>query len=142
MPAYETMMWPMAMMGSFRQWLKGSPSWLDVKQIVNHISGSSEASVEDRVCVMVGSKDVLMDVGMARRQVAEYREALVQRVDVPEAESGNEQQPQKETSIEGVTVESAGAVRLVVVDGAGHHVQNDLQREAGAEALLQFLREC
>lgn len=41
--------------------------------------------------------------------------------------------------VKGADVESAGGVRLLLVDGAGHHLQNDLQKEIGAVALLDLV---
>lgn len=86
---------------------------------------------------MVGSKDVLMDLGMARKQVAEYRTALEKAA----GQNFDRISSQRPKEVEGAAVESAGGARLVIVDGAGHHLQNDLQRDVGAEALLDFVRQ-
>ncbi|KAK5170160.1 uncharacterized protein LTR77_004745 [Saxophila tyrrhenica] len=137
MPGYETMGWPMGMMGSFWAWCCGRPEWLDVEKIVRNVSGCQSSVRKDSICVMVGSQDVLMDLGMCKKQVAEYREVLVreqaeEKVKVVAADE----------SIEGVRMESDAGVRLVMVDGAGHHLQNDVQRDKGAEALLKFVQQC
>lgn len=86
---------------------------------------------------MIGSEDVLMDLGMARKQVAEYRSAL----DTATGQETNQSANSRPQPIEGATVESTGGTRLVIVDGAGHHLQNDIQRDIGAEALLDFVRQ-
>lgn len=126
----------MGMMGDFWPWLRGRPEWLHVDKIVRSISGCQSNVAKDSVCVMVGSQDVLMDLGMCRKQVAEYRDVLAgweRKIDLAAP---------TENSIGGVKVESDAGVRLVMVDGAGHHLQNDLQLDSGAEALLRFVRQC
>lgn len=135
MPAYESMWWPMGMMGNFMSWWRGSPKWLNVRDILSNIQGSSKYSTQDRICVMLGDQDVLMDLDMGRRQVAEYRQCL-------QAEkAGDGQEPRQSTDIEGVTTESGDGVRLVVVEGPGHHIQNDVQRDQAAEGLLRFAQQ-
>ncbi|CAM1509072.1 Fc.00g028110.m01.CDS01 [Cosmosporella sp. VM-42] len=83
-----------------------------LKQI--HNSGS------EKVLVMAGTGDKLMTVPVTKETAAFYREASEGKT-----ESG-----------EGVEK----GVRLVFVEGAGHHVQNDVQWEDGAEKLLKFYR--
>ena len=90
----------------------GKAVWLDVKDIVGSIDTDKAG---ERVLVLVGSEDKLM-VGTSDRCVAEYREAL-ERVN-PKA-----------------------TVRFVEIDRAGHHVQNDVQWEEAAEALLGWLNQ-
>jgi hypothetical protein len=137
MPAYETMGWPMGMMGDFWAWLRGRPHWLDVEKIVKNVSGCQRGLGKDSICVMVGSQDVIMDMKMCKKQVAEYGEVLESQCDKSEdAETSAVDQ------IAGVTMESKSGVRLIVVDGAGHHVQNGVQKDYGAAALLDFVQQC
>lgn len=142
MPFYEAMWWPMSMMGNFMDWWRGACRWLSVQDILRNISGSAKGHSRDRVCVMVGDQDVLMDIDMCRRQVAEYRQGLSATEDSHKANIEARTDVQDGKAIEGVTVESAGSVRMVVVKGAGHHVQNDAQRCEAAEALLDFVQQC
>ena len=140
MPPYETLLWPMGMMGEFMSWWRGPSRWLSVKHILSNISGNPGPAEKDRVCVMVGDQDVLMDLAMCRRQAAEYRQALTwMRGKENEIKR---QETRTRTALNGVTVDSSQGVSLVVVHGAGHHVQNDVQQKEAAEALLQFVRQC
>lgn len=135
MPKYESLIWPLQMMGSFWGWLMGRPRWLDVKSVISRVDGIRGS---DRLCVMVGSKDVLMDVEMCRKATEEYRrgfveselEKKIERIAGHELENG-------ETA--GADTESKNGVRFVVVHGAGHHIQNDVQWKVAAEALRRFV---
>jgi hypothetical protein len=128
----------MEMMGHFWDWCKGSPFWLDVNKIVGNISGSRSSSRNDCIGIILGDEDVLMDLDMGRKQAAEYRQAL-QRGTGPKAGDGLSR---SDTEVAGMTSESSGGVRFMVVAGAGHHVQNDVQQDTGAEGLLRFVRQC
>jgi hypothetical protein len=142
MPDYESMGWPMGQMGGFWAWLRGRSQWLDIQAIVRNISNANTAERKDAVCVMVGNQDVLVDVEMSRQSAAEYREALGRKDEDQKRIAASESDSSFITAIDGTTVESAAGVQLVIVDGAGHHLQNDVQRGAGAEALLHFVRQC
>ena len=141
MPAYESMGWPTGQMGSFWAWLRGRSSWLDVGDIVRNVCGILNCQAKDNICIMFGSEDMMMDLEMCRRQAAEYRDGLRRLRDVKKTDSLPDEKPVSTSPIDGVTVEHAGGVRLVVVEEAGHHLQNDIQRDAGAEALLQFVQQ-
>jgi hypothetical protein len=136
MPSYESMKWPMAMMGSFTAWWKGLPSWLNLKDILSNVTSVQSHLRGDHVCIMVGSEDVLMDLDMARKQTSEYRAALRMSASPGKQDSNSEERADGST-----TTDSGDGVRFVIVHGAGHHLQNDLQRDAGAEALLAFARQ-
>ncbi|KAK3718504.1 hypothetical protein LTR37_005008 [Vermiconidia calcicola] len=142
MPACESMGWPTGMMGSLGEWWRGSSSWLDLDQVVRNITGNRNSLSSDRVCIMLGSEDVLMDIRMCHRQAAEYRASFGQKQEVENLEKLSEQERTIPPHIEGVQVESVAATRLVVVESAGHHLQNDVQSEAAAKAFLQFVQQC
>ena len=141
MSPYECMGWPIGQMGHFAAWWQGSSTWLNVKDILRNISAFSHGQGNDSVCVMSGSEDVLMDVSMCEQQTADLRNGLRQLRDVKKLEALANEGSSSAKSIDGMTQDSADGVRLVVVQGAGHHLQNDLQRDIGAEALLQFVRQ-
>ena len=79
---------------------------------------------------------------MSRQSAAEYRDTLSQSGEVQKRMAASKSDSGSISAIDGTKIESAAGVRLVIVDGAGHHLQNDVQRDAGAEALLQFVRQC
>lgn len=140
MPAYESNGWPTSMMGSFAAWWGGSSRWLDVKDIMINILDLS--SVKDSICIMVGSEDKLMDVGMCRRQALEFRDGMRTLQDHQTTNAAKDVRRVESKTAEGVEVESDSGVRLVVVEDAGHHLQNDVQQDVGAEALLRFVQQC
>lgn len=44
--------------------------------------------------------------------------------------------------VEGAHTLSEYGMRLVIVRGSGHHLQNDLQRDIGAKVLLDSVLQC
>ena len=138
MPFYESMGWPTGQMGSFLGWIRGRNQWLDINKIVPNILDARSDEKKDAVCVMVGDQDVLMDLKMSQQSAAGYREAMNPDSDAKKLEALET----STNSVNGTTIEAAAGVRLVVVQGAGHHLQNDVQRDAGAEALLHLVQQC
>ena len=124
MAPYESLGWPSGTIGS---WRGGRNVWLDVNYIVRNISTIGERNGGDRVMVMLGTEDKMMQ-GTQQRMVAEYSDAI-RKVE------GNESSGGEDTSRNGA------GVRLVEIKGAGHHLQNDVQWEEGAKALLDFLQQ-
>ena len=143
MPRYESLMWPMQLFGSFWGWLRGRPRWLSVRDILGGIRGDERAlegkrGVE-RVCVMVGEKDVLMDVGMCSRVATEFREEIRSMRADKKMDGGQDVDREVHEEDEEKIVEREGGVRFVVIKGAGHHTQNDVQWEIAAEELRRFV---
>ena len=141
MAPYESMGWASGVNGSFWKWMMGKNEWLDASKIMSSLSGWDRPG--DRVCVMVGTNDVPMDLKMATRQVSEFRES-VKSLDVKSAEEGRHIQKHEregKASITGIDTEISEKVRLVIVHGAGHHTQNDVQRVVAAEALQQWIEQ-
>jgi pimeloyl-ACP methyl ester carboxylesterase len=113
MAPYESLRWPSQTVGS---WQNGKNVWLDTAKIVRNITTTDPS--KDRVLIILGSEDKMMQ-GTQARSVAEYAGAIG-------------------TSRDGNQV---SGVRLVEIPRAGHHLQNDIQWEDGARALLTFLRQ-
>lgn len=144
MPAYESMRWAMGMCGDFWSWLKGRPKWLDARDIVRNISKASGEDQCTRVCIMVGSEDMMIGTDMCRLQAAQYREVINSQslsVDKKTSPTRGQKLWPDSASLDGVHTEESREVRLVVIAGAGHHCQNDAQRDNGAVALQQFLEQ-
>lgn len=80
--------------------------------VLEHVDSQAAA----RVLVMAGSQDKLMTPEVTQETAAFYREAAAT------ARGGDD------------------AVRMEIVEGAGHHLQNDVQWEDGAVKLLGFYR--
>lgn len=137
MPGYESMAWAMALNGSFWKWIRGRNEWLDVSKVVASINGWERPG--DRICIMVGSYDRLTDQSMAERSFSEYTHVLAtlqrdKKLDVIEHTDTSDDKP-----IEGVQMTATDRVRLLVVQGAGHHIQNDVQCDIAAEACLKWV---
>jgi pimeloyl-ACP methyl ester carboxylesterase len=145
MAPYESLGWASGQNGSFWKWLMGKNEWLEPMRILKSLNGWERPG--DRVCVMVGSHDRLMDLSMARRQVSELR-AAVRAMDMePPAgkhthgfDADTKENDHEKATLE-VEVEALDRVRLVVVQGAGHHTQNDIQWQAAAEAVRRWLEQ-
>ncbi|KAF7512352.1 hypothetical protein GJ744_001920 [Endocarpon pusillum] len=126
MSAYESMTWAIGMMKRFT----------DVPSILANIQGWGTSS--SRVMVMAAEADKLMGVKLMMDMAGEYREGVeglsirkkIEHVELPQTES---------RISENVKQDVKSGVTTVVVMGAGHHVQNDVQADEAAEALKRFL---
>lgn len=126
MPAYESMAWPIGMMERFT----------DVPSILGNIQGWGTSP--SRVMVMAAEADKLVRVKLMMDVAREYREGVeglsirkkIEHVEPPQTES---------LISENVKQDVKSGVTTVVVKGAGHHVQNDIQADEAAEALKKFL---
>jgi pimeloyl-ACP methyl ester carboxylesterase len=144
MPAYESMGWPLGMFGDLWAWWKGRPRWLDTKDIVANLSKTTDDGRHHRVCIVLGAEDMMIDVDMCRLQAAQYRQALNDH----RAKSAEHQDslPSRRLAshtraIEGAGIESFDGVELAVIEGAGHHVQNDIQSRVAAHVLHHFFKQ-
>lgn len=141
MPAFESMGWPMGMVGdNFWGWVIGRPNiWLSARDIVSNIVGVGNG--KDKVCVVIGRDDMMYRPWMWERQCEEYREGLgeLQR----EKELAGPDKPFTKTEIiDGVaSTDSEAGVRLVLVEDSGHHVQNDVYCDQAAEAFLRWANQ-
>ncbi|KAF2209078.1 hypothetical protein CERZMDRAFT_48072 [Cercospora zeae-maydis SCOH1-5] len=140
MPCYESMGWPVAMFGSFGRWLLGRNTWLGVSYILRKTELSRNAFERDAVCVMVGLQDMLLDMKVIRRVATEYREGL-KKMRESQGASVDAGLPGELADVSGAISESKDGVRVVLIEGAGHHVQNDVQAGIAAEALLSWLKQ-
>lgn len=125
MPEYESLLWPMGMMLPFvraRDVLRNVLGW---------VSGR-ESALRQRVLVLAGGKDTLMGTVLMRRMTEQYRRGLVKLVKQGKLNSGSH-----ENHLESLS----SAVGFFVVEGAGHHIQNDLQWEEGAKHILAFVEQ-
>lgn len=127
MPAYESLLWPLGIMLPF----------VNTRNVLKNIVGWGAASKE-RVFVLAGSKDTLMGVKLMRRMAQHYRNSFAKLVkreflqaDLAEAEADTQEADEF----------SSSGVRFSVVEGAGHHMQNDLQWEDTAQQLLTFVEQ-
>jgi pimeloyl-ACP methyl ester carboxylesterase len=114
MPRMESFAWPMGQnfrFGTFRNVLQRIVGW----------------GMGQRVLVLAGEKDRLVDLNVAQREVREAREAFVDLASCGKIEAKKE--------------EVDSGVRFYVVKGAGHHMQNDLQWEDGARQLLDWYEQ-
>lgn len=139
MPPYESMNWSMSINGDFWRWLRGRNEWLDVSKILPSITGWQRPG--DRVCIMVGSHDRLMDLNMATRQLTDYANAARNLQDDKTEISSHGTHQHAQDSPPGVTLERANKIRLVVIQNAGHHTQNDVQSDLAVEACLQWIEQ-
>jgi pimeloyl-ACP methyl ester carboxylesterase len=95
----------------------------------------------ERILIIVGEHDVLMDVPLMHQLAKRYRDAV-------RGSMGEEQVDRVSCAVgyeagleEAYTENREDGVRMVVVKGAGHYVQNDLQWEVGAQRVADFLQQ-
>jgi hypothetical protein len=126
MPNYESLAWPIGMMKRFT----------DVPSILRNIQGWGTST--SRIMVMAGTEDKLMGVKLMMDMADEYGEGIQQLKQGKEIELVDRIQTGSLTSknVKRIVVDG---VTKVVVEGAGHHIQNDVQADEAAEALKMFL---
>jgi len=124
MSYYESLLWPFGMFLRF----------VNVKNIIPQILGWGTGS---RVLFLNAEKDALIGIHHSTRAIDVYRTSVSQlgKEKKVEAEVDN-------VKLDEATGESEGnGVMFRIVKGAGHHVQNDLQWEDGAQKLLEFYEQ-
>jgi len=109
-----------------------------ISDILNNVVGWHKG--DERICVLNGELDMLAR-GMYVRMVAEYRDGVKTLKRAKKVEAKPEHLNVPEEEIEGVSVEGTVGVRQIMVKNAGHHVQNDVQREKAAEALRRWIEQ-
>lgn len=121
--AYESLLWPMGMVRPF----------VNARNVVQHIAGWGKGQ---RILVLAGGGDKLMTLGVMRQLATFYRRAFRTLVSEKKLEADNSivVPPEGEEGLDN----AGDGVRLDIVPGAGHHLQNDAQWKVGAKKLLDF----
>ncbi|KAM0323008.1 hypothetical protein ACHAQA_009107 [Verticillium albo-atrum] len=120
---YESFWWPMTMLRPF----------VDSGRLVESIGGWGRG---ERIMVMTGTLDKLMTHDIMVQLADTYRKAVARLVGEKKLDAKlDEVRP---LSGEGGQDNEGLGVRLAWVEGAGHHLQNDLSWEVGAKKLLEF----
>ena len=130
MPEWEAMRWPLGMMRSF----------VSFPSILRNIVGLGKREVH--VCIIAGSEDKLVGVEIPRRLAQTFRDAV--RASTTGKKTGQPvigAKEGKEYQVNGVSSDTSLGVRLVAIEGAAHHFQNDVHQEVGARQLLAFLED-
>jgi hypothetical protein len=134
--AYESFLWPLGMMVPFA----------DPAAIVRRIAGWGQRGGGQRIMVLAGGRDKLMTMDVMEKLAGFFRESLrllirdkkLEWADGPQAVGQSE--GGKKSSERGADTYADG-VRLCVVPSAGHHMQNDVDWEVGAQKLLAFYHQ-
>ncbi|KAI9848095.1 MAG: hypothetical protein M1837_001197 [Sclerophora amabilis] len=129
MPEYESLNWPIGMLRPF----------INVRRVLAGISGWDSG---ERIMVVAGGLDRICSVPLMRRMAQQYRTAVgdlvkEKKIDETEGAVGDAE----EAPVEKCTESRGAGVRFTIVEGAGHHVQNDLQRDDGARRILDFVKQ-
>jgi pimeloyl-ACP methyl ester carboxylesterase len=104
---------------SCSHWLKSVVGWRDERQA--------------RVLIIAGEKDTLMGVGLMRKMAADYRQ---QFISFAKSLWGARLKETEETKPESSDRQGVG---FEVIQGSGHHIQNDLHWEECAQKILAFV---
>lgn len=128
--AYESFLWPLGMMVPFA----------NAATIIRRIVGWGQAGGQ-RILVLAGGRDRLMTMDVMEKLASFYREPARlllrdKKLDAVDEYVG-QSDVEKESAKRGGDIDSDG-VRLCVVPSAGHHMQNDVEWEIGAQKLLAF----
>ncbi|RDL37681.1 Uncharacterized protein BP5553_05114 [Venustampulla echinocandica] len=113
-PEYESMLWPLGMMLPF----------VNVWNVVKNITGWGKSK---RLMVLAGEKDTLMGVTLMQQMAGIYRKTAAKTL---------KSRDQGKVDDGWADVDN---IEFDVVSNAGHHIQNDLTWEEGAEKILGFL---
>lgn len=132
MPNYESLAWPVGMLKRFA----------DIPSILRNIQGweTSSSSSSPRIMVMAGGEDKLTSAKLMRDMGSEYRRGIEQLSGQKRIHCVDLLQSSSQFS-ENVKQDNETGLTMVVVEGAGHHVQNDVQADEAAEALRAFLQQ-
>ena len=93
-----------------------------------------------RVMVLAGGQDTLMRPSLMARTADGYVRAYRNSINKAMLKSKLCKDVEKDDSRKSFLT-TADGVRFVIVDGAGHHLQNDLQWEEGAKQILSFINQ-
>lgn len=130
MPEYESLRWPIEMM---------KKDWIHDQGVVGSITGWDGGMGGPRIMVMAGSEDKLMGVRLMEDMARDYRRGVQTLVEEKRHDAVAVQSRGTMEPIKGVEENCEAGVSMVVVKGAGHHVQNDVQAERAAEVLRMFM---
>ena len=131
---FESFLWPLAMFLPFvepRRLLLNVTGW--------GIAGAGAGAHVDRVLVMAGTADKMVTPDIVQKTARVYRAAfshLVEDGGIDATDIGVHP-----LGGEGGMDNCGHGVRLAWVPGPGHHLQNDVMWEVGAEKLWEFIRQ-
>jgi len=113
---------------------------------ISHFSSLSESSGgRDGLMVLAGEHDAIVTVSICQRLAERYRGAYRDLVDSKKLDRLAAEESVRHATLrrmEGSKTDTVGCgVRLCVVPGAGHHLQNDVTWEVGAQKLLEFYEQ-
>jgi hypothetical protein len=130
---YESMCWPM----------QALPAFVTGPDVVSRITGwrpretrsDGPSGIAPRMLVLAAEHDVLCTPGLLEDAAKRYRKAFRECVRAGQLDGVSEDNTREEGDEEG---EDRDSVAFMVVKGLGHHLQNHVQWERGAEVLLRW----
>ncbi|KAH8655891.1 Alpha/Beta hydrolase protein [Xylariales sp. PMI_506] len=124
---YESFLWPLGMMKPF----------VRAQQLLQNVLGWGNST--ERILIMAGTGDKLMTESVQRHAAKTYRDAYQKMMRSNNVDTKGEEIYKVEG--EGGMDDTGFGVRLAFVPNAGHHLQNDSQRDTGAAKLVAFLKQ-
>jgi hypothetical protein len=117
------------MCGDFSAWRNGKPRWLDPVEILRSLTSVANGAVEEVVCILDFSEDMMMgDFALCRQLTVGYQNAL-RGLQKP-SRTGVRRAADDDSS--GAGFWKDGCVCLIPLKYAGHHVQNDVPCDLAA----------
>ena len=109
-------------------------------RLLGNIAGLSRPG--SHICIIAGSEDKLVGSEIPRKLAKTFRDAIKTLADNKKLDRLEDESKDEEVaSFDGVRSTSSLGVRLVDLEGAPHHFQNDIKHEVGARQLLRFIEE-
>lgn len=113
-------------------------TFVSFSRIVKNVAGMGEPGT--RICVIAGSEDTLVGVNIPKRLAGILRDSVKALTENKKADS-SAVELMDEFETDEIYSDASLGVRYVVLKGAGHHFQNDIQQETGAKQLLAFIEQ-
>lgn len=129
---YESMLWPMQALFRF---VTGPDVICSIDWTARRSAGR-ESGVRPHFLILAGELDVLCTPTILNDAAVRYRDAFRQCVKVGKLDGVSE-----EDLHDGSDKEEEDGVRFRVVKGLGHHLQNHVEWERGAEEILMWAKE-
>jgi len=131
---YESMLWPMQGLFKFvtgPDVLSSITGWT-IRSSTPETQSDETSGVNQNLLVLAAEHDVLCTPPILRDAADRYRAAFAQMVELGKIDGV------KTRDLKG---DEEGGVRFRVVKGVGHHMQNHVEWERGAEEILEWAEQ-
>lgn len=111
--------------------------FVSFSRILENIVGSCKH--HPCICIIAGGEDKLVGVQIPGKLAKIFRDSIKALIEGKKLDGI--ENDKWEAINNGVASSSRLGVRLITMEGAAHHFQNDIDQEVGARQLLDFLED-